>query len=180
MIRLSRKPAPTRCCGISGRFNLSVAALRSELRRAGIPAFSPQEKENRSPVSCPVVSRSLRDGHRAIEDGRQAFPLLGVGVRASAPNSKFQIPNPKEMPSPKIQCQRATGELELGIWSFFGIWGLELGILFIPWRCAGSLWKCSGTLNPSHWCMEREPPAPPAPFTSPGSPGSPLFARGSF
>jgi hypothetical protein len=38
----------------------TLPALRSELRRAGIPAFSPEEKENRSPVCRLVVSRSWR------------------------------------------------------------------------------------------------------------------------
>src|ERR1043166_6721944 len=49
-------------------------------------------------------------------------------------NPKFQIPNSKQIPNPKLQNVRFRmalfSPLELGAWSFFGFRNLNFGILF--------------------------------------------------
>jgi hypothetical protein len=55
-----------------------------------IPAFSPQEKENRSPVSCNVVSRRLQEHHQAIRRLAMAVPSpWGEGQGEGGRENKF-------------------------------------------------------------------------------------------
>src|SRR4051812_33829578 len=71
---------------------------------------------------------------------------------------KLQIPNPKFQRNPKPQAPKsglANDSLGAGIWSFFGIWDLELGIL--ERRYSKQL-----SYSPSESTMEQQPVPIPA------------------
>jgi hypothetical protein len=44
-------------------------------------------------------------------------------------NPKSQVPNPKEVPSSKLQELGTSGCLRFGAWDFFGTWDLGFGAL---------------------------------------------------
>jgi hypothetical protein len=43
-------------------------------------------------------------------------------------NPKSQVPNPKEAPDIKFKKRKTREHLIIGIWNFFGAWGLGFGI----------------------------------------------------
>src|SRR5262245_3875037 len=68
--------------------------------------------------------------------------LPGSPVTTSkVPNSKLQVPNKFQAPSLKrtsVRTEIVFG-LELGIWSFFGVWNLELGTVEFFLSCRKEL-----------------------------------------
>ena len=57
---------------------------------AHTPAHTPEERENRSPVSWKFVGRRFSDTFRIAERRRCLFPLLGERVRVRADYNPFQ------------------------------------------------------------------------------------------
>src|SRR5437588_13044876 len=56
--------------------------------------------------------------------------IIAIGSQATGgrKSTKLQAPSSRESPSPKHQTALPVSSfLELGIWSFFGAWSLELG-----------------------------------------------------
>jgi hypothetical protein len=51
---------------------------------------------------------------------------MGERREDETPNSKHQAPEKFQAPNPK--CRSDTAELELEIWSFFGVWSLVFGV----------------------------------------------------
>src|SRR5205823_4212977 len=50
------------------------------------------------------------------------------------PKTKNQAPNTKEIPSSKLQTAARASSLELGAWSFFGVWCLVFGVWCLVFR----------------------------------------------
>src|SRR5437667_8219542 len=51
-----------------------------------------------------------------------------AGHECVAINPKSQIPNPKKTPNPKSQTSQPRPVFKFGVWDFFGIWDLGLGV----------------------------------------------------
>src|SRR5437016_10601170 len=64
-------------------------------------------------------------------------------------NSKNQAPNTKEIPSSKLQTATRASSLELGAWSFSGVWSLVFGVwdLVLLWGLEFGIWS----LLPGSW-----------------------------
>jgi hypothetical protein len=62
--------------GAQRRYKFQAGGFQNVFTLALIPAFSPGEKENRSPGSGNIGRRRWREAHREIKDGQGRFPLL--------------------------------------------------------------------------------------------------------
>src|SRR5216117_4429868 len=76
-------------------------------------------------------------------------------------NTKNQAPNTKEIPSSKHQTAARASSLELGAWSFSGVWSLVFGgwDLVLLWSLEFGIWS----LLPGFLASQklRWPPGPP-------------------
>src|SRR6266496_3121313 len=70
-------------------------------------------------------------------------------------NTKHQDPNTKEIPSSKLQTAARASSLELGAWSFSGVWSLVFGAwcLVVGTSCFFGAWSLEfGACRPCGSC----------------------------
>src|SRR5206468_3516876 len=106
---------------------------------------APAPRRGQQQTRAQMANTKARRGRCFTGIGYTAPPLGASDLVAQPAQSKHQKPSSKHQRNPKFQAPNRSPRLELGAWSFSGVWSLVFGVwdLVLLWSLEFGIWSLS-------------------------------------